>query len=215
VIGQSGGGMKVSNLLVMPSANGFFHRACIQSGPGRKTASGSAPLKQPLQCSQNWGSLRRPLIDGRQFRLKDCLMRATAATKENHSTTAIDAGPRSGELPRVGFAPYVDGNVIPRNPFDPDTQTISAQVPILIGSVFNEFVTGLEKPGCTTPRQFALHPYRAHLFEPIRSASRHTTPRRRMPRGTDRGNSRSRYVFNALRHRAAFTAEPLPHTAAA
>ena len=34
IFGESGGGAKVSCLLVMPSARGLFHRAAIQSGPG-------------------------------------------------------------------------------------------------------------------------------------------------------------------------------------
>ena len=34
IFGESGGGGKVSTLLAMPEANGLFHRAIIQSGPG-------------------------------------------------------------------------------------------------------------------------------------------------------------------------------------
>jgi para-nitrobenzyl esterase len=34
IMGQSGGGAKVSILLSMPSAKGLFHKAAIQSGPG-------------------------------------------------------------------------------------------------------------------------------------------------------------------------------------
>jgi para-nitrobenzyl esterase len=33
IFGVSGGGLKVSALLVMPAARGLFHRAVIQSGP--------------------------------------------------------------------------------------------------------------------------------------------------------------------------------------
>ena len=32
IAGQSGGGMKVSNLLAMPSAHGLFNKAVVQSG---------------------------------------------------------------------------------------------------------------------------------------------------------------------------------------
>src|SRR6185312_9981124 len=34
IFGESGGGSKVSTLLAMPSAEGLFHRAIVQSGPG-------------------------------------------------------------------------------------------------------------------------------------------------------------------------------------
>ena len=150
VMGQSGGGMKVSNLLVMPSAKGLFHRACIHSGPGLKNASGSASHDTAVAVLAELG-VTSPNFDRLQTISPDELLNAgiTALTKANRSTPAINAGPRRGDLlPRIGFAPYVDGNVIPRNPFDPDAPPISAQVPILIGSVLNEFVTGFEKPDC-------------------------------------------------------------------
>jgi para-nitrobenzyl esterase len=36
IMGQSGGGAKVSCLMAMPAAKGLFHKASIQSGPGLK-----------------------------------------------------------------------------------------------------------------------------------------------------------------------------------
>ena len=34
IMGESGGGSKVSHLMAMPLANGLFHKAIVQSGPG-------------------------------------------------------------------------------------------------------------------------------------------------------------------------------------
>ncbi|MHB8596990.1 MAG: carboxylesterase/lipase family protein [Ktedonobacteraceae bacterium] len=39
IFGESGGGAKVSTLLAMPAAEGLFHRAIVQSGPGLRVMS--------------------------------------------------------------------------------------------------------------------------------------------------------------------------------
>ena len=44
------------------------------------------------------------------------------------------------------WAPVVDGTVLPRHPFDPDAPAISAQVPMLVGTVLNEFLNGIDHP---------------------------------------------------------------------
>ena len=40
----------------------------------------------------------------------------------------------------------VDGKVIPQQIWDPAAPQLSANVPLLVGSVLNEFVTGMDNP---------------------------------------------------------------------
>ncbi|HXI46937.1 MAG TPA: carboxylesterase family protein, partial [Steroidobacteraceae bacterium] len=47
---------------------------------------------------------------------------------------------------RLGFAPVVDGNVLPAYPFEPQASALSADVPMIIGTTLNEFVTALNHP---------------------------------------------------------------------
>ena len=45
IFGQSGGGGKVSHLMVMPAANGLFHRAAVESGATLRTEPADAAAK--------------------------------------------------------------------------------------------------------------------------------------------------------------------------
>jgi para-nitrobenzyl esterase len=47
---------------------------------------------------------------------------------------------------RLGFAPVVDGSVLPAHPFEPQASALSADVPMIIGTTLNEFVTALNHP---------------------------------------------------------------------
>ena len=47
----------------------------------------------------------------------------------------------------AGWWPTVDGTVLPRHPFDPDAPAISAHVPLITGTVFNEQTNALDLPG--------------------------------------------------------------------
>lgn len=150
VMGQSGGGMKVSNLLVMPSAKGLFHRACIHSGPGLRDADREASLETASVVLAELAITNSNPDRLHTISTDELLATGIAAVnKANRSAASIESGPRRGSLlPRIGFGPYVDRSVIPRHPFDPDAPAISADVPIMIGNVLNEFVTGLDKPDC-------------------------------------------------------------------
>jgi para-nitrobenzyl esterase len=134
IMGQSGGGAKVSILLSMPSAKGLFHKASIQSGPGlrvarKETAARSAKaLLDELKISA--GDIKTL-----QAVPAPALIQAAAAVAAR--TPALGVGPGSGGP--GGFNPILDGVAITRDPFDPDAPEISADVPILVGSVKDEW----------------------------------------------------------------------------
>ena len=134
IFGESGGGGKVSTLMTMPSARGLFHKAIIQSGA-------SVVLGNP----------------GRAAKLADIVLRQLGLTRgdlgklQNVPAAALLAavGPATKELgpperplfDRYAFGPVVDGDVLPRHPFDPDASPLSADIPLLIGDMKDEMTS--------------------------------------------------------------------------
>ncbi|MFB3777722.1 MAG: carboxylesterase/lipase family protein [Bryobacteraceae bacterium] len=134
IFGQSGGGGKVSTLMAMPSAKGLFHRAVVESG---------SSLRQGTQ--ENSRKLAAAMLS--ELNLKPSqlgkLSEVPVARLFDASAAALKklAPPQRQGVPsgiRIGWGPVVDGGALPRHPFDPDGPPISAQVPMIIGTVMNE-----------------------------------------------------------------------------
>jgi para-nitrobenzyl esterase len=120
IMGQSGGGAKVSILLSMPSAKGLFHKASIQSGAGlavvRKEQSNEATLS---------------LLDALKIKPGD-----VAALQAVPARTLLETAGRLGigmPGPRGGGSPILDGVAITRDPFTPDAPDESRDVPVMVG----------------------------------------------------------------------------------
>jgi para-nitrobenzyl esterase len=136
IMGQSGGGAKVSVLLSMESARGLFHKASIQSGAalaiGRKESAEKATAGLLAELGIKPGDIR-----ALQSLPAQALIAAASAAQAKSST-----GPRMPGMPRggggFGFGPIVDGIAITRDPFTPDSPAVSSNVPILVGSVKDE-----------------------------------------------------------------------------
>lgn len=117
IMGESGGGSKVSHLLAMPAAKGLFHKAIIQSGPGLTSTPAS-------QASANAKKILEELeIENPEQQLEKLQL----LPADQLVSAAAGAG-------AMRFAPVVDGDVLPRHPFTPDAPKQSADIPILIGS---------------------------------------------------------------------------------
>jgi para-nitrobenzyl esterase len=125
ILGESGGGAKVSTLLAMPDAKGLFHRAIIQSGPGLR----GAPKEAATHAAKG-------ILDELQVSPSD-MKALQGIPAETIIAAAIAAGAKSGVSgmgAMLRLAPVVDGVVLPSDPFTPAAPAISANVPILIGS---------------------------------------------------------------------------------
>jgi para-nitrobenzyl esterase len=125
IMGESGGGAKVSTLLAMPAAKGLFHRAIIQSGPGLR----GVPKDSATRTAK--GVLDELQIGAADTKALQCL------PAEDILAAAFAAAAKAGGGPMGGMmrlAPVVDGVVLPSDPFTPAAPEISANVPILIGS---------------------------------------------------------------------------------
>jgi len=126
IMGESGGGAKVSTLLAMPAAAGLFHRAIIQSGPGLAGVSREASNKATAAILAELGLAG---ADAKTLRTAlatlsaDAILDAVGAAQEK-------AGPAFDALP---LAPVVDGDVLPRDPFTPSAPEQSKDIAILIG----------------------------------------------------------------------------------
>jgi para-nitrobenzyl esterase len=141
IFGQSGGGGKVACLMAMPLAKGLFHRAIIQSGPFLKFESRETARAMVEEVMRQLG-LARDNVDKLQDMPVDRLVGA-AAEMISKLTTPSPVFHRSYGL--SGWWPTVDGTVLPRHPFDPDAPTVSAHVPLITGTVFNEQTNALDR----------------------------------------------------------------------
>lgn len=114
IFGQSGGGAKTSTLLGMPTAKGLFHRAAIQSGSTIRLPHREAATKSAEQFLAKVG------ID--KSRVRD-----------------LQSVPFE-KLVEVGgiMGPIVDGNIIPRDPFEPTAPEVSADIPVIIGTALED-----------------------------------------------------------------------------
>jgi para-nitrobenzyl esterase len=115
VFGESGGGGKVSTLMAMPAARGLFHRVIAQSGTALRLATPEEATKQTQAVLDKLGVGASNL----EALLTLPFEKIAAATPGN-------------------ISPVVDGAVIPRHPFSPDGPSVSANVPMLIGSNLTE-----------------------------------------------------------------------------
>lgn len=111
LLGESGGGYKVSVLLAMPAAKGLFHKAIVSSSAWNRTttvdqgtAAARAVLGRLAISPGNVDELQQLPPDKILAALRDDLL-----------------------------YPVVAGTALPRQPFEPDAPEISRSVPLLIG----------------------------------------------------------------------------------
>ena len=134
IFGHSGGSMKVATLMTMPAAQGLFHRAIMQSG--RPTP------ESPERTGKVAAAVLAELgVNGSQV---DQIQTLPVARLIAAGAAALKKLAASG--PEFGWAPTVDGSVLPAYPFDPVAPALSAHVPLLLGNVWNE-ATALRNAG--------------------------------------------------------------------
>lgn len=143
IYGQSGGGGKVSHLMVMPSAKGLFQRAGVQSGSTLRSGSPDASTKLAAAV------LRELNIDKSQLEKLHTVPLTALVTAQGAALRRI-AGPGVSPGPGSGWGPIADAKIIPAHPFDPSAPAISANVPMLIGTCLNEMVNGVDNPEVDT-----------------------------------------------------------------
>lgn len=140
VFGQSGGGGKVAALMAMPAAKGLFHRAIVQSGPFLRMLT---PDYSNDVAERVLAELNIPKTNLRELQTVDPRRLSVAAVEVMRKMPKRPPSLRDG-FGMTGWAPTVDGRILPVHPFDPAAPEISADVPLMTGTNLNEFISGLD-----------------------------------------------------------------------
>jgi para-nitrobenzyl esterase len=125
IFGESGGGGKVASMLAMPRAQGRFHRATMESGSVRTLSERQEATRAAETLLTELGLSRQRAAELQNVPMPRLL--------EAYFTTIAKLGGGLGP-----FGPVRDGVSIPRHPFDPIANPLSAQVPLMIGTNLTE-----------------------------------------------------------------------------
>ena len=147
IFGQSGGGGKVSTLLATPSANGLFHKAIVQSGSMLRTRDARYSRRIGEETVRLLG-LDAASIDSLARVPYNELLAAGEKAVANVRQQAEKEGDVSCFI--FGWAPTVDGNVLPAQPFDPVAPAQSKDIPVMIGTTLHEFTASTYVPAFRT-----------------------------------------------------------------
>ena len=132
IIGQSGGGSKVTTLMNMPSAKGLFHKAVALSGSSLSGTNKEFAEKVGLKIMEEAG-LKPGDIKGLQ-----------KLTWREYIDIANKAAAKMGDeakrmnIARAGFSPVGDGQYLAAGEFFKDSTHFSADIPLLINTTFHE-----------------------------------------------------------------------------
>jgi para-nitrobenzyl esterase len=116
----------------MPSAKGLFHKAVVLSGASRKAGVQSRSESLGAAVVKEAGLTGDDLTRLQTMPWKDFYAIATRAQR----AMAQQAG--GGVGMGFGFAPVVDGKILPQHPYDPVAAPTAADIPMIISSVENE-----------------------------------------------------------------------------
>lgn len=147
IFGQSGGGGKVSTLLATPSAKGLYHKAIVQSGSMLRTMDAKYSRRIGAAVMDELG-LKASQIDELQ---KMPYERLLAAGEKAVAKVKAEVEKEDGISTFIfGWAPTVDGDVLPAQPFDPQAPAQSKGVPVMIGTTLHEFTMSTYVPAFRT-----------------------------------------------------------------
>lgn len=123
IFGESGGGRKVGTLLAMPAAKGLFQAAVIQSGPTIRVVSREDATFAARAVFDELQIAPREVRKLQQVPLDKLMPAYLAASRKHRFNHTVS-----------GFAPVVEGRVLPQHPFHPAAATVMPEVPLIIGT---------------------------------------------------------------------------------
>lgn len=142
IFGQSGGGGKVSTLLATPSAKGLYHKAIVQSGAMLRTMDSKWSRRIGTAVVDELGISPRHIDELQTMPYEQLL----AAGEKAVAKVRAEAEKEGFASFIFGWAPTVDGVVLPRQPFDPKAPEQSKDVPMMIGTTIHEFTMSTYVP---------------------------------------------------------------------
>lgn len=132
IFGESGGGGKVGTLLCMPVAHGLFHKAIIMSGTILNVNTKAMTEELGEAVLKELGIAKKD-VD----KIKDVSYADLYAAGQRAMANSI--GTRRPGTPMMwGFGPTPDGVDVVQQPFQPAFPSFSDNIPIMIGTTFNE-----------------------------------------------------------------------------
>lgn len=148
IFGQSGGGGKVSTLMAMPSAQGLFNKAIVQSGSITR-------LLEP-KYSRRIGAYTVEALGLKASKIDNiaCVPYEKLLAAYNGAIQRVcEEAKQDGAFPEnildailFGQVPVVDGEIIPAQPATPEALALSKNVPVIIGTNYHEFTRDREDP---------------------------------------------------------------------
>ncbi len=135
IFGQSGGGGKVSTLMGMPSAQGLFRRAAVESGSmlGDHSPEQSAQMTAGVLAELGLSKHNISRIHEIPYQK---IIEAAVHSQRVSGAYGIHEG--------LGWGPVVDGTVLPRAAWTPDAPSYSKDVPLIVGNTLNEFFNSVQ-----------------------------------------------------------------------
>ncbi len=134
ILGESGGGGKVGTLMSMPAAKGLFHKAIIQSGTLVNVMTKEKSTDVGKALVDVLGLTKEDLSTLHSMPYKQLV---EAGNKALEKTVGLR---KPGSITMSGFGPVPDGVNLLQQPFTPDFADISKDIPLLIGTTFNELI---------------------------------------------------------------------------
>jgi para-nitrobenzyl esterase len=135
IFGQSGGGAKVMCLMNAPAARGLFHKAIVQSGSYLNHFIESTTAKKVSSVLLEELGLRPDQVDSLQTMAYELL---DAAGRK--ALLKVQQTLKPQELPVFGLDwEPVHNDYLPYQPDEPAALALSKNIPLLVGSVKNEF----------------------------------------------------------------------------
>lgn len=137
IFGQSGGGGKVSTLCATPAAKGLFHKAIVQSGSILSTMTSDWSRRIGRETVKELG-LENDVKKLSTIPYEQLLAAANKAVAKIRKDIEKESN-GLGSTFIFGWAPTVDGNILPDQPFANGAPEQSRDIPMLIGTTRCEF----------------------------------------------------------------------------
>jgi para-nitrobenzyl esterase len=132
IIGQSGGGAKVTCLMNMPAAKGLFHKAVASSGTSLTGVNKEYAEKLGVKVMEEAGLKPGEIEKLQQIPWREYIDITTRAVEK----FAEEA--KKMNISRGGFSPVADGVTMNDQPFFSDPNHFSADIPLIINTTFHE-----------------------------------------------------------------------------
>jgi para-nitrobenzyl esterase len=134
ICGESGGGGKVGTLLAMPSAQGLFHKASIESGPALRRLTKAQATEFARRVLTALGIGPGELHKLAAVPAEAFVSLQLQAERGEGPLLKPSNGSGSPSFPHGGpIQPVVDGSILPQHPFDPVAAPTAAQIPLVVG----------------------------------------------------------------------------------